>query len=129
MTKERTKELTKELVSKLCSGSRVDPVDLSTWLLESKVYFDRPVTDMSIFNDTLLPENFIEEADYVLEYYDDNIRALCKALSYAWNTDLHVSLVIIGRLTTWLTYNFTGDNVSYDIIMNKLGLLLYLSEL
>lgn len=123
------KERAKEIVSKLCSGSCVEPDDLVSWLLDSTTWFDRPVTDMSIFNDSMLPENFVEKTDHVLEYYNDATRALCKALSYVWYTDLHVSLVIIGRLTTWLTYKFSGDDVDYDIILNKLGLLLYLSEL
>lgn len=122
-----TKEQAKGIVNKLCFSRYIGPSDISAWLLDCKVYFDQPVSKMSLSVEKSLPQNFVRVTDNELEQYNDIVKQFCSAISSLWNVDRHTCRVVIERLMSLLTWTFTG--MDCDIIRGKLSVLRLLSEI
>lgn len=114
-----------QLVSRLCSSSYILTGELEELLLDSRVYFRESAGEMSVFNEELLPERFVEVADSPVEDYDSVTERFCHAIDTLWNVDKRSTLTLIERMQSILLWRTDY----YNVLINKLGLLVYLIEL
>lgn len=115
------------LLGRLVFGNYVAASDVSSWLLDSKVYFDRPASSMSLSDAELQPQNFVQETNDEQEQYNYVVKQFCYAIGNLWDVDRHTSRVIVERLLSLLTWTYTG--MDCDIIRGKLSVLRLLSEI
>lgn len=113
---------TQKLIVRLRERARVEPGDISSWLMDSK---SRLAFDKSNFSVHDAEEYVYEDTDE-LEQYDDAHYALARAIGYCWEADKHSALILIERLMTLLEYDYTGRDVCYSILLTKLNLMRFI---
>ena len=86
-----------KLIVRLRERARVEPQDITSWLMDSKSRLAFNRVNVSVRN----AEDYVYEDTDVLEQYDDAHYALARAIGYCWEADKHSALMLIERLMTF----------------------------
>ena len=108
-----------KLIVRLRERARVEPQDITSWLMDSKSRLAFNSVNVSVHN----AEDYVYEDTDVLEQYDDAHYDLARAIGYCWNADKHSALMLIERFMTLLEYNYAGHDVCYSMLLTKLSLM------
>lgn len=113
---------TQKLIVRLRERSRVEPQDITSWLMDSKSRLAFDKNNLSVHD----AECYVYEGTDVIERYDDAHYALARAIGYCWEADKHSALILIERLMTLLEYDYEGRDVDYSILLTKLSLMRFI---
>ena len=113
---------TQKLIVRLRERARVEPQDITSWLMNSKSRLAFDKNNFSVHN----AEYYVYEDTDVIEQYDDAHYALARAIGYCWEADKHSALILIERLMTLLEYDYEGRDVDYSILLTKLSLMRFI---
>lgn len=113
---------TQKLIVRLRERARVEPQDITSWLMDSKSRLAFSKVNVSVHN----AEDYVYEDTDVLEQYDDAHYALARAIGYCWEADKHSALILIERLMALLEYDYTCHDVYYGMLLTKLNLMRFI---